>query len=317
VDAPELDEAIAALAAALAPRLVGGMGEGDVADLRAELVDRLTAELLRLCGAELGLGEPAPPLRPPEEDAGAGAVGFYAYGIVRSGVPISPEPAGVDPATPVRLVEFRGLAALVSEVPIGEFDLRRPRGDLPAAAWLEEVERGHERVLAAALAQTAVIPLRICSVHASEDQVVEMLAREYGFLLDALERLGGRAEWNVAVFAAEGAIEREALRLAGQADPGWIEEPTPGTGWAREIHAELSLFADEALVNPVPPLLSDGHGREMLLNGVYLVDDERARAFCSVARELGERFARRGVEVLVDGPCPAHNFVKGSIEAAR
>jgi hypothetical protein len=55
----------------------------------------------------------------------------------------------------------------------------------------------------------------------------------------------------------------------------------------------------------------------MLLNGVYLIDDEQASAFRSVARELAERFERRGVEILVAGPSPAYNFVKSSIEAAR
>jgi hypothetical protein len=55
----------------------------------------------------------------------------------------------------------------------------------------------------------------------------------------------------------------------------------------------------------------------MLLNGVYLVDDEQASDFRSVARELTERLGRRGVEFDLSGPGPAYNFVKSSIEAAR
>jgi hypothetical protein len=313
---PDLDEAITALAAALASRLVAEAREEAVAELRAELAGRLNAELLRLAEIELGLEEPSPRLAAAVEGTGAAALGCYVYGVVRSGTPIPRELVGVEPGEPVRPLEFRGLAALVSEVSLEGFDGAGLRRNVADVAWLEKVERGHERVLAGALAAAAVVPLRLGSVLA-EEEVVQMLRRDYGLLLDALERLDSRAEWNVKVVAAEGAIEREALRRAGRAASDRIEEPPPGTGWAREIHADLSALAVEALRNPLPPLPPDGHGGEMLLNGVYLVDDEQACAFRAAARELAERFERRGVEVVVDGPCPAHNFVKVSIEAAR
>jgi hypothetical protein len=87
--------------------------------------------------------------------------------------------------------------------------------------------------------------------------------------------------------------------------------------WARKIHDQLTAVAAEALLNPLQRPELSGHPGEMLLNGVYLIADEEASEFRSVARELAERFDRRGVEVLLTGPWPAYNFVKSSIEAAR
>jgi hypothetical protein len=303
----DLDAAIAALAAALAPRLVAATSEEAVAEVRAELAGRLTTELLRRCEAELGIAaKPAP-----------AALGHYVYGVVRSGTSIPTDLPGVDPAVPVRLLEHRGLAALISDVPLAEFDAAGLRGKVEDVGRLEAVERAHERVLGVALGAAAVVPHRLCTVFLDERQVEEMLSRDYGVLLDALERFAGRAEWSVQAFAAPVAIEREAARRAIRADGEWDEEASTGDDWAWEIHADLALFADEALRNPLQPPGVGGRHAEMLLNGVYLVDDERACAFRSVARELSERLGRRGVEIVLSGPGPACNFVKSSIEAAR
>ena len=60
-----------------------------------------------------------------------------------------------------------------------------------------------------------------------------------------------------------------------------------------------------------------GHEGEMLLNGVYLVEDEDAEEFRRVVEELDADFRQRGATVELTGPWPPYNFVKGSIEAAR
>jgi hypothetical protein len=287
--------------------LVAATSEEAVAEVRAELAGRLTAELLRRCEAELGIAaKPA-----------AAAVGHYVYGVVRSGTSIPSDLPGVDPGVPVRLLESRGLAALISDVPSAEFDEAALRGRVEDVGWLEAVERAHERVLGVVLGAAAVVPQRLCTVLLDERQVHDMLSRDYGVLIDALERLVGRAEWGVKAFAAPVAIEREAARRAIRAEAEWDEEVPTADDWAWEIHADLALFADEALRNPLQAPGGSGRQGEMLLNGVYLVDDERACAFRSVARELSERLGRRGVEIVLTGPGPAYNFVKSSIEAAR
>jgi hypothetical protein len=55
----------------------------------------------------------------------------------------------------------------------------------------------------------------------------------------------------------------------------------------------------------------------MLLNGVYLVDDEDEDRFRRVVDELSEEYSRVSVTVELTGPWPPYNFVKSSIEAAR
>jgi Gas vesicle synthesis protein GvpL/GvpF len=254
------------------------------------------ATIAPACPDKVGVPSVSAAMDGPDLEAASTAVGLYVYGVVRSGVPLSRDLEGVNPAAPVRPLESHDLAALVSEVPAAEFEeAARPRS-LDDVARLERTARAHELVLESVLAETAVVPLRCCTVFPAEKQVREMLCRESEVLLDALDRLSYRAEWGVKAFVARGAMEVEL---------------------AWEIHTRFSAVADEALLNPLQRPESSGHPGEMLLNGIYLVADEEASAFRSVARELVERFGRRGVEIVLTGPCPGCNFVKSSIEAAR
>jgi hypothetical protein len=366
VAAGDLDAAIQALATQLAPALVDEVREGVVAEARSDLSRRLTDELLRRCGEELIRGgeprrplgaaprreaataEPGPPPdpRPAEasplashplaEHARREATGQYVYGVAPAGVALAPDLVGVEPTARVERIEEGGLVALVSEVPLAEFDEASLRENLNDVAWLEEKARAHEQVLEAALDGSAVVPLRLCTVFKGENQVREMLTREHRVLLDALERLDGRAEWGVKAYADRGAVEREARsRFGGTDDEVEVSEGTAymnrrrrearareeveeiADEWARAIHARLAAVASEALLNPLQRPELSGREGEMILNGVYLIADAEAPAFRAAVAALTEEFDRRGVEVDLTGPWPAYNFVKSSIEAAR
>ena len=364
----DLDAAIEALAAEIAPRLVAEVRDGAVDAVRDDLSRRLTDGLLRRCGEELLPGgdrdrpvgraphrvaaqpapvpapapkaepaEPAPALHPLAEHARGTATAHYVYGVVPAGVTLPADLVGVDPTAPVECVEEGDLAALVSAVPLAEFDEDSLRANLNDVAWLEEKARAHEDVLEAALACTPVVPLRLCTVFADGEKVRAMLKREHEVLYDALQRLYGRAEWGVKAYADREAVEREALRqTAGEEDE--VADMSAGTAymnrrraearareeveemadrWAREIHARLGAIASEALLNPLQRPELSGHDGEMFLNGVYLVADAEAPAFRAAVAKLADEFDRRGIEIDLTGPWPAYNFVKSSIEAAR
>jgi hypothetical protein len=305
---------------------VAELREEAMAEACTQLSTRLTAALLRRCAEEI-LEEPADALaaasgpHPLVEQVGRAARAYYVYGVVRAGTAWPDDLAGVEPTTRVRLVEGRGLAALVSEVPLDEFGEAAMRGNRNDVGWLEEKALGHDEVLEAVLEQTAVVPFRLCTVFAEEEQVRTMLDREHAVLIEALERLVARAEWGVKVFVGREALEREALRRSRpdpeDEAPVWESAEELADRWALDIHLELGAIAEEALLNPLQRPELSGHRGEMLLNGVYLVADVIASDFRSAVRVLAERFARRGVEIVLTGPWPAYNFVKGSIEAAR
>jgi hypothetical protein len=163
-----------------------------------------------------------------------------------------------------------------------------------------------------------------------------MLGRERDLLVDALARLQGKTEWGVKVIAEPGALERAAAQ--GGAGPDDEATLSPGTAymsekrrqaqsreegdrvaqeWAEAVHDRLAARASEALLNPLQNPEVSGHIGEMLLNGVYLVDDREAEDFRGVVDQLAREYLELGAAVELTGPWPPYNFVKSSIEAAR
>jgi hypothetical protein len=261
--------------------------------------------------------------------------GLYVYGVVAARDAAPPRTVeGVAGDEPY-LIEDAGLAAIASRVSLAEFGEEELHENLNDVAWLEATARAHERVLDEALARMTVVPLRLCTIYRGEDQVREMLAREHALLLDALGRLEGKTEWGVKLIAEEGALARTTEPedageppAAGSDGAAYLErrrrearsresENLLAEKWAEDVHARLAVKASEALLNPLQRPEVSGHEGEMLLNGVYLVEDAEAEDFCRLVDELDAEYRERGAEVELTGPWPPYNFVKGSIEAAR
>jgi hypothetical protein len=346
----QLQAAVEALAAEMAPAVVTDARSEAEANARAILAKEITRSLLREAESIMvprsDSPEPAPEATPKasaEEpaprlpsEAHQSAPGLYLYGIVHANVRIAGELPGVDSDNEVFLLEGNELAAIVSSVPLEEFGEEQLRENLNEVAWLEEKARAHEAVLEALIESTTVVPTRLCTIFRDEKQVREMMAREGPALVEALGRLEGKAELGVKAFAEPDALERAADERAKESAEG--EPLAPGAaymdrrrreararedaeeiadGWAQSIHQRLAGCAAEALLNPLQRRELSGHEGDMLLNGVYLVEHEEVERFRELVSELGEDYRGRGVAVELTGPWPAYNFVKNSIESAR
>jgi hypothetical protein len=327
----DLRAAIARFAAEEAPAIVEQARAEAHERATSLLADAMTRALLDSARDELG-GAPAGVGAAPvasAEPAEAGGVAHYVYGVVRAGA-IS---AGDAPEGVIE-IEHDGLCAVARLVSLAEFSEEALRENLNDVEWLEHTARAHEDVLDSLLAKTTVVPLRLCTIYNGSDQVLEMLDRERAVFEGALTHLAGKTEWGVKLIAAEGALERA---LEPEQDAG-NEDVAPGAAffrdrgretrardeadhiaqqWADEVHDRASTHAVEALLNPVQNPEVSGHVGEMLLNGVYLVDDQTLDKFRGDVDAARADFEPRGASVELTGPWPPYNFVKGSIEAAR
>lgn len=361
----ELQAAVEALAAKLAPAVVADARTDAEAKARAILSREITRALLNeskgmLLAPRDEASQSQPRLQPSEEPARErradspppppqehvdsappparedSALGLYLYGIVHANVRISGGLSGVDARHQVFLLEGNELAAIVSSVPLDEFDEEQLRENLNDVVWLEEKARAHEAVLEAMLESTTVVPTRLCTIFRDEKQLREMMGREGAALVEALEQLEGKSEWGAKAFAEPGALDRAAAARAEEQSEG--DGLSPGAaymdrrrresrareeaeeiadGWAQQIHEHLAGGAAEALLNPLQRREVSGHEGDMLLNGVYLVENENVDRFRELAAELDRDYREFGVSVELTGPWPAYNFVKSSIESAR
>jgi len=254
--------------------------------------------------------------------------GLYVYCVVGAAAEVPSGLSGVDPAHGLELVIHDAVAAVVSRVPLEDFEEERLRERLADMGWVERTARRHEAVLDSIGARTTLIPMRLCTVYRSESGVIEMLAREAKALEEALIHLQGKQEWGVKVFAVgEPPVPRS------EEEP----EDASGTDYMRRrqdereqrrvadqrlhdicvsIHERLAGAASDAVSSPPQRPEVSGHEGEMLLNGVYLVQDEERETFLELVSLLEEEHRADGLEFVPTGPWPAYNFVPGTIGAA-
>ena len=316
--------------------------------VRARLAAAFEASMLEQAADLLRPRAPAPPAAPqrservqaprkPAPDPDGDELGYYVYGVAWADEAKLPDDLeGVDPEHGAMLIEHLGLAAIASRVSLSEFGEEPLHENLNDVEWLEEKARSHERVLDHVLSHMPVVPMRLCTIYRGEAQVREVLSRERDVFADALRRLEGKTEWGVKVIAEPGALERaadsgkEEAQGGGEVSPGAAYMREKGRAarrrsaaegiaesWAQEIHERVAARAVEALLNPLQNPEVSGHTGDMLLNGVYLVDDRLSGGFHAAVEQLATEYAERGARVELTGPWPPYNFVKGSIEAAR
>ena len=254
----------------------------------------------------------AAPSREPE-------TGWYLYGVVAAKEE-APQVLGVDPRHEVLAIAQGDVAGIVSQVSLTEFDESALSQRLGDAEWLEQKIRAHEQVLDLALASSAVLPCRFCTVYRDEDDLRAFLSGHGEALKDALARVEGRVELGVKAFADGGA----ARQPAGAAEGGRAylearreeqrarEELARSRGeLAAALHGRLSDAAEDGVVLDVQSREVSGRDEAMVFNGAYLVGDRERfeQQLSAAARDYRER----GVELELTGPWPPYHFVPAEL----
>jgi len=241
----------------------------------------------------------------------------YVYGVALAeafgnGGPQLRAP-GIGGRSAVRTIVLGDLAALVSDLPGIDIDLRR------------ENLLDHQRVLDEALRRSDILPFSFGTVAESDDDVRETLLREgYDALRDQMEYIRGRIELQVKVFwdqerlFAEVAHENEEIRemrdlLSGLPDDiAAGEKITLGQLTEAEIEAKSEWEADGILdileQHAVDILVSDNMGETMLLNAAFLVERALEEEFDGAVYGLGAAQAGRLLFNYV-GPLAPYSFI--------
>jgi hypothetical protein len=250
----------------------------------------------------------------------AAETGWYVYGVLsaETDAALFGSVSGVD-AAPVKLVKADGLAAIVSRVPLREFDEEPLRRNLEVREWLEEKAHAHDDVLALAVGRAVLVPLRFGAVYRSEDGVREMLQQRSEELSAALRNLRGRVELGVKAFLIESDDPRGDVPAATTGRDYLLQKQRARSREAdvdaarREavgaVHERLASVADDARANPPQHPELSGRRERMALNGAYLVPVERQEEFHEAVAALRQAYEPAGIELVVTGPWPPYNFV--------
>jgi hypothetical protein len=209
---------------------------------------------------------------------------------------------------------------------VAEADLNAVVGSVDAAAFgegslpdlladlarIETIGREHHQVVASGAADGLAVPLRLATVYPDDETVRMLLLEHRAELVELLQSFSGTQEWGVKVYL-------EPAASAGQDDPcaassgGQDGRPGPEPRWqkaeecAEEIDRALCGISIAARRHPASYLQVEDSDGLMVLNGVYLLDAERAAAFTGIAQNLVE--AHAALRAQLTGPWPPYSFV--------
>lgn len=206
----------------------------------------------------------------------------------------------------VRAIDESGLHAIVGDVSAGDFGEKALAGLLGDLASAERIGRVHHRVIACVAADGPVLPLRLGAVYPGDDTVRALLARRREEFEVLLESFRGTEEWGIKVYAHNGdsTAGRADLRL----ETGGDAAGGPATASADTIDRALSGIAIARRRYPSPAPKSVSGPGAMVLNCAYLLRQDRAAEFTTVAKAL-DRVAA-GIHTDLTGPWPPYSFAE-------
>lgn len=221
----------------------------------------------------------------------------------------------------VRVVEGSGLAAVVGTVGLGEFGEQALQRNLEDLDWLEAKARDHDAVVHAVVGAGPAVPLRFATVCLDDERVRALLAERRQDFEAALRRLTGRTEWGVKGYVDPAALTRPAAGSAATGGRGAgtaylvrrraqlsAKEDAERTAaaYADDVHAALVRHSVTGRRHPAQHPKLAGRQDWMVLNGTYLVDDDRTGEFAAAVEALGRE--RAGLRLERTGPWPPYSF---------
>jgi hypothetical protein len=241
-------------------------------------------------------------------------MGKYMYCIIRCPEPCQFTNRGIgERGDIVHTVHFMGLAAVVSDSPIIEYDSSR-RNMMAHTVVLEEV-----------MQEFTILPVRFGTVASSVEAIQEqVLKRRYSEFNDLVAEMEGRVELGLKAFWYEQVIFREiveetpAIRHLRDS----LMDRTPEETYydrirlgemveaamrrkrdedAEKIHARLGPLVYKTRANQ---LITD----RMVLNAAFLVDQSREADLDQAVQQLDAEMRERMMFKYV-GPVPPYNFV--------
>ncbi len=235
---------------------------------------------------------------------------------------------GVEEGVPV---EWRGhgdIAAIVSPVPVRQYDETPLAAHVLDPAWLIPRAERHVQVLVRQMGEHGVVPCRFGTVYRDREGIAGFIDLHREPLRAALLRVRGTAEWAVKAYVRVPLVEEASSGRPG-AQPGTAyfqgllrhraeqrEAEAYAPGSVEGIRAALlkcaSRVADLPLRDHGPAPRTHLH-----LNLACLVPLPNTSRFLASLARLAMKEKRRGVELVSSGPWPPYSFVADLFPASR
>lgn len=261
-------------------------------------------------------------------------LGYYVYcvaeGVAAQQLDAGSFPTAIEDDTKLEWVTANDLAALCSPVPLDSYGEEALAERLSDASWTAVRAMRHETVVEYVAKRGSLVPLRFGTIYLERAGIERMLTEKRRELAEILERLRGREEWGVNVYADRATLLasitsvsprlREMVQQAEKASPGQsylmqkkidalrVDESRVALNRIiDEVEKQLSEQADDTKRLRILKVEATEHG-ELKGKFAFLVKRSEFEEFRSAAERVAEDHLAAGVRLELTGPWPAYNF---------
>ena len=261
-------------------------------------------------------------------------LGYYVYCVAESAAARELDsgsfPTAIEDDTTLEWVTANDLAALCSPVPLDTYGEEALAERLSDATWTAVRAMRHETVVEYVAKRVSLVPLRFGTIYLERAGIERMLTENGRELAQLLERLRGREEWGVNVYADRATLLasitsvsprlREMVQQAESASPGqaYLMQKKIEAMRVDEVRAalndiidsiekKLSEQVDDARRLRILKVEATEHG-ELKGKFAFLVKRSEFEEFRDAAERLAEEHLAAGVRLELTGPWPAYNF---------
>jgi hypothetical protein len=247
------------------------------------------------------------------------ARGRYVYCIIRATSAMRFGAIGIDDDSPdVYTVNFRDMAAVVSDVPITPIDSTR------------ENVLAHERVNETVMRDHTVIPMSFGTIFKTREDILELLRSAYEAFSDVLSKMQNKLEFGLKVLwdrdeiikqieQEEEGIHRLKTEIASQKGSTYFARMQYGRLIDNALQQRSERYVVEFLQHlrdvSVASRVNRTIGDKMIMNVAFLVQRDQEQAFDRRIKEIAARF--NTLTFRYTGPWPPYNFVNIRLKLER
>jgi hypothetical protein len=245
--------------------------------------------------------------------------GKYVYCIIQATEPLRFGPVGISAESlDVYTINYRDVAAVVSDVPIGLIDSTR------------ENVLAHERVNETVMRDHTVIPMSFGTIFKTREDTIELLRSAYDAFTDVLVKMRDKVEFGLKVLwdrerairhieQEDEDINRLKNEIAVQRGSTYFARIQYGRAIDTALQARSERYVAEILERlrgvSVASRINKPIGDRMILNAAFLVARDQEPAFDAQVKAIAA--ALEHLTFKYTGPWPPYNFVNIRLKLER
>ncbi len=263
--------------------------------------------------------ETVPPPAPAPVAVPARGKGKYVYCVIRSSKPLQFGMSAIaGEVGNVHTVNYKDLAAVVSDVPIGPLDSTR------------ENVLAHEHVNETVMRAHTVIPMSFGTIFKTREDALELLRSAHDAFDDVLSKMANKLEFGLKVLWDRDAViadiedqDEDIRRLRNE-----IASQKGSTYFARMQYGRLleaalqsrseryvSGILEDLRASAVAARINKPIGDKMILNAAFLVSRDKESAFDQCIKHVAAQHDK--LTFKYTGPWPPYNFVNIRLKLER